>query len=139
MSGPVQSASAHSLTLMCLRRDSLLHSLRSLRRLVGVPGIEPGTSSLSGMRSNRLSYTPFDAGLRPCSGQARSGFHLTSLPACQAVVDERTVKSASAHSLPLMRLRRDSLLHSLRSLRRLVEAAGFEPATSSLQSWRSTN
>ena len=27
-------------------------------RLVGVPGLEPGTSSLSGMRSNQLSYTP---------------------------------------------------------------------------------
>jgi hypothetical protein len=27
-------------------------------RLVGVPGIEPGTSSLSGTRSNQLSYTP---------------------------------------------------------------------------------
>ena len=26
--------------------------------LVGVPGIGPGTSSLSGMRSNQLSYTP---------------------------------------------------------------------------------
>ena len=26
--------------------------------LVGVPGLEPGTSSLSGMRSNQLSYTP---------------------------------------------------------------------------------
>src|SRR5262249_42273826 len=25
---------------------------------VGVPGIEPGTSVLSGLRSNRLSYTP---------------------------------------------------------------------------------
>ena len=29
--------------------------------LVGVPGIEPGTSSLSGMRSNQLSYTPDQA------------------------------------------------------------------------------
>jgi hypothetical protein len=28
------------------------------RRMVGVPGIEPGTSSLSGTRSNQLSYTP---------------------------------------------------------------------------------
>ena len=28
-------------------------------RVVGVPGIEPGTSSLSGTRSNQLSYTPF--------------------------------------------------------------------------------
>jgi hypothetical protein len=27
--------------------------------LVGVPGVEPGTSSLSGTRSNQLSYTPF--------------------------------------------------------------------------------
>ena len=27
-------------------------------RLVGVPGLEPGTSSLSGTRSNQLSYTP---------------------------------------------------------------------------------
>ena len=41
-----------------LRRDSLHPPLRSRRRLVGVAGIEPATSSLSGMRSNRLSYTP---------------------------------------------------------------------------------
>ncbi len=27
-------------------------------QMVGVPGIEPGTSSLSGTRSNQLSYTP---------------------------------------------------------------------------------
>ena len=26
--------------------------------MVGVPGLEPGTSSLSGTRSNQLSYTP---------------------------------------------------------------------------------
>ena len=26
--------------------------------VVGVPGVEPGTSSLSGTRSNQLSYTP---------------------------------------------------------------------------------
>jgi hypothetical protein len=29
-----------------------------LRRLVGAPGIEPGTSSLSEKRSNQLSYAP---------------------------------------------------------------------------------
>ena len=33
-------------------------SVESTRRLVGVPGVEPGTSSLSGTRSNQLSYTP---------------------------------------------------------------------------------
>ncbi len=27
--------------------------------MVGVTGVEPVTSSLSGMRSNQLSYTPF--------------------------------------------------------------------------------
>ena len=26
--------------------------------MVGVPGLEPGTSPLSGVHSNRLSYTP---------------------------------------------------------------------------------
>ena len=31
------------------------------KNLVGVPGFEPGTSSLSGTRSNQLSYTPFFA------------------------------------------------------------------------------
>ena len=53
------------------RRRIHVHAGRSLRNsldlerltgcritLVGVPGIEPGTSSLSGMRSNQLSYTP---------------------------------------------------------------------------------
>ena len=61
------------------------------RQLVGVPGIEPGTSSLSGTRSNQLSYTP-----------------------------------ASGNRPP-------------RPPRGVVEAAGLEPAASSLQSWRSTN
>ena len=28
------------------------------QKMVGVPGFEPGTSSLSGTRSNQLSYTP---------------------------------------------------------------------------------
>ena len=37
-----------------VRRDS--------QGLVGVPGVEPGTSSLSGTRSNQLSYTPFKVG-----------------------------------------------------------------------------
>jgi hypothetical protein len=31
----------------------------SNQMMVGVTGVEPVTSSLSGMRSNQLSYTPF--------------------------------------------------------------------------------
>jgi hypothetical protein len=38
------------------------------RRMVGVPGVEPGTSSLSGTRSNQLSYTPF---FTPRSGASK--------------------------------------------------------------------
>ena len=36
--------------------------------MVGVPGIEPGTSSLSGTRSNQLSYTPKSGGNRVRTG-----------------------------------------------------------------------
>ncbi len=32
--------------------------------MVGVPGLEPGTSSLSGTRSNQLSYTPINKTVR---------------------------------------------------------------------------
>ena len=31
----------------------------SLREVVGAPGLEPGTSALSGPRSNQLSYAPW--------------------------------------------------------------------------------
>lgn len=106
--------------------------------VVGVAGVEPATSSLSGMRSNQLSYTPDEAlsGLpsrslvtHSCKAFARlRGFALPrhgSLLACQAVADERP---------PSPKLRRGSLRSSRRSSRRLVEATGLEPVTPSLQS-----
>ena len=48
--------------------------------LVGVAGIEPATSSLSGMRSNRLSYTPVD--YRTVAGYEiqPSSYHVTGAP-----------------------------------------------------------
>ena len=39
---------------------------------VGLAGIEPATSSLSGMRSNRLSYSPGDRPRYPCRTSAAS-------------------------------------------------------------------
>ena len=50
--------------LFCCQRSNSRLSPRVNRfatqvYLVGVPGIEPGTSSLSGTRSNQLSYTPW--------------------------------------------------------------------------------
>lgn len=50
-----------ALLLIDCQRTSRLTAAKSTPRpmpLVGVPGIEPGTSSLSGTRSNHLSYTP---------------------------------------------------------------------------------
>ena len=40
----------------------------SLRDVVGAPGLEPGTSALSGPRSNQLSYAPWmpDPEVRHC-------------------------------------------------------------------------
>src|SRR5829696_4902597 len=49
--------------------------------VVGLPGLEPGTSSLSGMRSNRLSYRPVALG-NVAQGVGRSR------PDCAAVASE---------------------------------------------------
>ena len=84
------------------------------KRLVGVPGIEPGTSSLSGTRSNQLSYTP----------------------------RRRKVQSGKSHVKAGCAKRHLAFFHfSLATFNfpGVVEAAGFEPAASALQRLRSTN
>ena len=43
---------------------------------VGLPGIEPGTSRLSGARSNRLSYKPTRSVLRRIDVQKRTSPYL---------------------------------------------------------------
>jgi hypothetical protein len=48
--------------------------------LVGVPGLEPGTSSLSGKRSNRLSYTPGGASRGASGSPRRLGYSTASPP-----------------------------------------------------------
>ena len=57
-------------------QKSLQASPRPAHPMVGVPGIEPGTSSLSGTRSNQLSYTPVAWWRRPGSNRRH--------PACKA-------------------------------------------------------
>ena len=56
------------------------------QELVGVPGIEPGTSSLSGTRSNQLSYTPASGCRppRPPEGWWRQPGSNRRHPACKA-------------------------------------------------------
>ena len=52
--------------------------------MVGVTGVEPVTSSLSGTRSNQLSYTPD-----------------MPIPACQAVADPRDPRDTPAVPRPV--------------------------------------
>ena len=52
-----------------LLRLSELELIDRHHRMVGQPGLEPGTSVLSGLRSNRLSYWPF--GSESSGGTAR--------------------------------------------------------------------
>ena len=51
----------------------LRHRLRPARTPVGLAGIEPATSSLSGMRSNRLSYSPGEAKSVPGASRSAVG------------------------------------------------------------------
>ena len=57
---------------------ALLSKSSSKKELVGVPGFEPGTSSLSEMRSNQLSYTPAIRAKAACK------FSTTAPFACKA-------------------------------------------------------
>ena len=87
----------------------------ALPDMVGVPGLEPGTSALSGLRSNQLSYTPN-------SGPAES---LWEARIC-----------ARLHTLTygLHAKARYSLPSAFASCKEMVEATGFEPVTLGLQS-----
>ena len=44
----------------------------AVRVVVGAPGLEPGTSALSGPRSNQLSYAPWLAGVPGQAGHSRT-------------------------------------------------------------------
>ena len=66
-------------TFNCQR--SVYRSWTHLAELVGVPGIGPGTSSLSGTRSNQLSYTPSLRLVRKgCDRQPAPGLTLPYVP-----------------------------------------------------------
>jgi hypothetical protein len=96
--------------------------------MVGVTGLEPVTYALSGHRSNQLSYTPL---LRPRFARGFEGL----TPDCAAAW--HFFAASQRVTGPPSRLRR--LRRGIFSLREKMEVAGLEPATSSLQSWRSPN
>ena len=123
--------------------------------MVGVPGVEPGTSSLSGTRSNQLSYTPDFAvayasgyvGLSPLMqiqyvaakpDDAMSpprGRNQTSLP-CVARHNNPTDVPLPCFATGYAG---QASFFKPRCERSMVEATGVEPVTPSLQSSCSAN
>ena len=87
---------------------------------MGVTGLEPVTYALSGHRSNQLSYTPL---LR---------FHFAHSFVGLTPDGFRFFDQAIGPPPRPRRLRRRIFSRSEK-----MEVAGLEPATSSLQSWRS--
>ena len=96
---------------LCASRINPAH----FRVLVGLSGLEPPTSRLSGVRSNRLSYKPI------------SWFERWFLPLCPFPASDLSTIRAQCQFLNLAPYR------SLPSAG-LVEMNGFEPMTPCLQS-----
>ena len=86
---------------------------------VGLTGLEPVTLRLSSACSNQLSYRPGIAGFAAKFANFDCRFSILFRGALRA----QLLKSAIAN----------------RKSKIKMEARGFEPLTSSLQSWRSTN
>ena len=102
---------------------------------MGVLGVEPRTSSLSGTRSNQLSYTP-SFPLKSCLRRRLRRLTLTYVKASGTFRGPRSpffraayavLKTASKVFFYLIRLSPDSKAY-------LVEPKGLEPSTSCLQS-----
>lgn len=122
---------------------------------MGLTGLEPVTLRLSSACSNQLSYRPATR-LRLEISEFRFPIFEWSRGILRAELLKSTIAnrkskmkwlaesqlaafaSTRPKSPPSPELRRDNLRSPVRRERRL-EARGFEPLTSSLQSWRSTN
>ena len=100
--------------------------------LVGVPGLEPGTSSLSGTRSNQLSYTPGKNHSAQAPAEAAQPVRPLTSHRSSASGSNGFAPNATTVDFPTPGPGPG------RIVKRLVELRGFEPLTSSLQSWRSS-
>ena len=91
----------------------IVHYSLLIKQMVGLSGLEPPTSRLSGVRSNRLSYEPPSQGV--------SSPRLFSQP----------LSSLRSAPRPRSRVQRDESSRVKASL--LVEMSGIEPLTPCLQ------
>ena len=119
-------------TRVMLRRTAsytvFKHFARLSPPLVGLDGLEPSTSRLSGARSNHLSYRPLFVSLRWCS---RRPAHLSvSLPGIRPCLRDLIRASPSVMCLAFTKLH---LILGCGNLP-LVEMRGIEPLTPCLQS-----
>ena len=124
---------------------SPISNLKSLR-MVGLTGLEPVTLRLSSACSNQLSYRPMSRLRRKIFEYLLPILDLEQLARFariylnrQSQIANRKYNGGKGITLPLVhpKLCPDCgfCLHAFQAL----EARGFEPLTSSLQSWRSTN
>jgi hypothetical protein len=87
-------------------------------KVVGVPGLEPGTSPLSGVHSNQLSYTPLDSVNGEQSTEngcqrARLLFTVHCLPKMSKNVEIFDNQTRDKRHLRVLRERNESLSFSL--------------------------
>ena len=81
------------------KADALPAELCPLRGLVGLTGIEPVTSSLSGTRSNQLSYKPM-AGFRKGHGTRRRLRHVSTSPPKGLLLRKEVIQPLVPQRLP---------------------------------------
>ena len=105
---------------------------------VGLTGLEPVTLRLSSACSNQLSYRPGSRLRRGIFEFRLSIFDLEQLARFARIYLNRQSQIANRKFNTNMSAFAMATARQLRTLSGL-EARGFEPLTSSLQSWRSTN
>ena len=116
-------------TLVSCEATQPTNAKRSL--VVGLDGLEPSTSRLSGVRSNHLSYRPFSLGDSPFVSILVSQL-------CVAVFPLSLLDRCLSSSLSFPSRFEESLLRGITPSFgcrhcRLVEMMGFEPMTPCLQ------
>ena len=111
-----------------------------MSELVGVIGLEPTASWSQTTRSSQLSYTPFSLGCRgPGSNWRHKDFQSSALPLSYLGLTLLLSKQTLLFCHQKTKRRACPAQFRRQSKQSWVDQTGFEPATSSVQTRRSTN